>query len=272
MPPADRIENIDEYVALFEACGGTDVPYLRLHFPRYIATQRRFLAKWPRRAGAALLDVGAHWLHQSLLYALSGFEVTALDVPTTFQNPHVSALADQHSIRLVAEPSPDSAQALSALPDDSFDVVLFTEIIEHITFNPVAMWREIHRVMKPGAHLVVTTPNYYALRGRAWHWLRFLRGRGSGVDVDNLLEQPSFAHHWKEYSLVELQHYFARLSPDFRQIAATHLGKYERSGQHWLIDGCARFVEKILPPLRPNIYMQLELRNKDNKIVVTPHW
>lgn len=48
-------------------------------------------------------------------------------------------------------------------PDESFDVVLSTEVIEHVRAPAVAV-RELGRVLRPGGTLVVTTPN------RAWHW------------------------------------------------------------------------------------------------------
>ena len=165
---------IQEYERLFVAQGGTDLPYLRHHFPRYVETKRRFLTNWDRNRGDRLLDVGAHWLHQALLYAVDGFEVTALDMPVTFEIETVRGLAQAHGIELLPNSNLEQPDALAQIEDNRFDVVLFTEIIEHITFNPVAMWREIYRVMKPGARIIITTPNYYAWRGRTWHWGRFL--------------------------------------------------------------------------------------------------
>jgi SAM-dependent methyltransferase len=44
-------------------------------------------------------------------------------------------------------------------PAGSFDLVLFCEIIEHLLMDPVAVLRQIHRVLKPGGILVLTTPN-----------------------------------------------------------------------------------------------------------------
>jgi SAM-dependent methyltransferase len=41
----------------------------------------------------------------------------------------------------------------------SFDVVLFCEILEHLLMNPLAALRQIHRVLKPGGVLILTTPN-----------------------------------------------------------------------------------------------------------------
>ncbi len=43
--------------------------------------------------------------------------------------------------------------------DDTFDVVLFCEMLEHLLMNPVATLRQIHRVLKPSGVLVLTTPN-----------------------------------------------------------------------------------------------------------------
>jgi len=43
--------------------------------------------------------------------------------------------------------------------DAEFDVVLFCEIIEHLLMDPVAVLKEIKRVLKPKGILVLTTPN-----------------------------------------------------------------------------------------------------------------
>jgi SAM-dependent methyltransferase len=43
--------------------------------------------------------------------------------------------------------------------DHSFDVVTCLEVLEHLALDPMAMMCEIHRVLRPGGTLVLTTPN-----------------------------------------------------------------------------------------------------------------
>ena len=49
-------------------------------------------------------------------------------------------------------------------PDHSFDVVLNCEILEHVTLDPTHFLCECHRVLRPGGHLLLTTPNVLALQ------------------------------------------------------------------------------------------------------------
>ena len=264
--------NIDQFVEMFAAHGGTDESYLRDHFPRFLATRQLLLAHCDPMRNRSVLDVGAHWLHQALLYALDGFDVTALDLPLTLDLSQVRALADAHAIRLLPNADLERPTALASIDDDTFDIVLITEIIEHLAFNPVAMWREIHRVTKPGGRIVVTTPNYYALRSRLRQGLRTARLLGGGLAVEQILSLKTLGHHWKEYSRRELLAYFRMLSPDFRCVNFSYTREYlpavlNRPGGRF-----ALCLERALPPLRPDLYLEVELARKEKGIVVEPHW
>ncbi|HYN41009.1 MAG TPA: class I SAM-dependent methyltransferase, partial [Thermoanaerobaculia bacterium] len=43
-------------------------------------------------------------------------------------------------------------------PAGSFDVVFFCETLEHLVVNPLRVFREIRRILRPGGHLVLTLP------------------------------------------------------------------------------------------------------------------
>ncbi|MEO8099313.1 MAG: methyltransferase domain-containing protein [Acidobacteriota bacterium] len=51
--------------------------------------------------------------------------------------------------------------------DESFSTVLCCELIEHLPTDPMHMMGEINRILRPGGHLVLTTPNVASLRAVA---------------------------------------------------------------------------------------------------------
>jgi glycosyltransferase involved in cell wall biosynthesis/SAM-dependent methyltransferase len=58
--------------------------------------------------------------------------------------------------------------------DGTFDTVLCCELLEHLFNDPMHMMGELNRILKPGGHLVLTTPNITNLRALhavllAWH-------------------------------------------------------------------------------------------------------
>jgi glycosyltransferase involved in cell wall biosynthesis/SAM-dependent methyltransferase len=95
-------------------------------------------------------------------------------------------------------------------PDGHFATVLCCELVEHLTADPMHMMSEISRILRPGGHLVMTTPNIGSLRAIAailsgYHpgfFPAYIRPRAEG-------EEPE-ARHNREYTpreIVLLFHY-----------------------------------------------------------------
>lgn len=255
-----------EYLALFQKYGGTDQDYLCAHYSRFCQTQKLFYEHWSLQQGHRLLDIGAHWLHQALLYALDGFKVTAADFPITFQYESVKHLAQEYAIELIAYQDLSHPKELNQLAENSFDVILFTEIIEHITFNPVEMWKELYRILSPQGRIIITTPNYYYYQGRAWDMKRFWSRKGGGLPVHEILNINTYGHHWKEFSAREIKDYFHLLSPDFRVNRLMYIDFYETP----------RFPKILKDRLgvlfKHNIYAEIELVTKEKGMVIHPSW
>lgn len=139
-----------------------DDPESPLGHPWYEAVSRE-LRHYP---AGRVLEVGcgrggfANWLARQK----PEFEITALDFSSS-----AIAIAKESA---AAKNSPVTFMVgdAEALPfaDDSFDVVVSCECMEHVP-HPPQMARELARVLKPGGRFCLTTPSY--LNGVLLAWL-----------------------------------------------------------------------------------------------------
>jgi SAM-dependent methyltransferase len=81
--------------------------------------------------------------------------------------------------------------------DASFDYLLFCEVLEHLTGDPMRALLELKRVLKPDGTLILTTPNAVRLE----NMVAFIEGR-------NIYDQYSaygpYGRHNREYTRTEL--------------------------------------------------------------------
>lgn len=83
-------------------------------------------------------------------------------------------------------------------PAGAFDVVYFCETLEHLVVNPLRVFRELRRILRPGGHLVVTLPNAVRLTNVA----AMLAGR----NFFDLYQEGNGVHgrHNREFTLAEV--------------------------------------------------------------------
>ena len=97
-----------------------------------------------------ILDVGCS--DGTLGASLSGIGVEVVGIE------HDSALAARARKRLSEVFQGDATEALRSLSDESFDLVLCADILEHLP-DPWATMREVRRVLTSGGACVVSLPN-----------------------------------------------------------------------------------------------------------------
>jgi ubiquinone/menaquinone biosynthesis C-methylase UbiE len=142
--------------------------------------------------GRKVLEVGCRSGNLTQHY-VSGNQVTGVDIDRAALKLFEERLACKgHWIDVDEEPLP--------FPDKAFDVVVFSEVMEHVRFPQKALG-EIRRVLKLDGRLVGSVPNAFRLRNR----LRFLVGN----------QYESDHSHLRQYSFSILRR---ELEPHFREV------------------------------------------------------
>jgi 2-polyprenyl-3-methyl-5-hydroxy-6-metoxy-1,4-benzoquinol methylase len=103
--------------------------------------------------------------------------------------------------------------------DQTFDAIFSTEGIEHLE-NQFAFLREVHRVLKPGGTLLLTTPNITTLRSR----MRFFASGFFGRDSRPMNESARHPlHHIGLLTFPELRYALHTSGFQLATISHTHI-------------------------------------------------
>lgn len=147
--------------------------------------------------------------------------------------PFVSDLCDEYvAVDAVAYPglpayvrfvAADLGRLPTGLPDASADVVVAAEVIEHLE-HPRAFMRELVRLAKPGAWLVVTTPNQASLLSAL------------GLLVKQrfpAFSDANYPAHLSALLPVDLTRMAAEVGLESVRIEWTQSGRIPGTGAHW---------------------------------------
>jgi 2-polyprenyl-3-methyl-5-hydroxy-6-metoxy-1,4-benzoquinol methylase len=138
-------------------------------YAHYFAAGMGFLAP-----NAAILDIGNAPGHVGIGFTLMGHRVQGLNLNANWRKTYPSAEwferfhvveADMETIGIPFE-------------NESFDAILFTEVLEHVGIkHPAQIVRDMLRVLKPGGIVIFSTPNvcnisnlYALLKGKSIFW------------------------------------------------------------------------------------------------------
>jgi SAM-dependent methyltransferase len=89
--------------------------------------------------------------------------------------------------------------------DDQFDLVVMSEVMEHLTDNPVNIMSEVYRVLKPNGFFLLTTPNVL----RTQNVISLIIGKNIYFSLDQLKNSSQktgtiYFRHNREYTLAEV--------------------------------------------------------------------
>ena len=143
--------------------GDTATP---LNVQKRLALIRRFLPPHPARFIDSGCGAGAYVQHLIEEFGLDAFgiEFAPDKVSLAHRNPNLQTRIREGDLQKMP------------YNDASFDIALLNEVLEHVPDEHAAI-REIHRILKPGARLIVFSPNRFfpfethgvTLRGFDWN-------------------------------------------------------------------------------------------------------
>jgi 2-polyprenyl-3-methyl-5-hydroxy-6-metoxy-1,4-benzoquinol methylase len=122
----------------------------KLRYEQYFAIALGLPAK------ARILEIGSAPGHVSVGLSLMGFPITCVNLNELYRSTYPS----KEWFERLSVIEHNFEKAPLPFEDHSFDVVFFTEVIEHVAVKPVIdVLRDIRRICRPGATLVLSTPN-----------------------------------------------------------------------------------------------------------------
>jgi 2-polyprenyl-6-hydroxyphenyl methylase/3-demethylubiquinone-9 3-methyltransferase len=191
---------------------GDELHYFNQHIDRYKIMCEKFSNN--SYSQSLVLDIGSHFLHQSMLISLLGYKVIAIDVSYFADIEKIKERAIKYKIELFSINSLEKGFE-NKIPLSTIDIILFTEILEHITFNPSIFWLDVKNVLKTNGLIYISTPNSMRLLNIISTFKNLVLFRSIGLDYKSILNSITYGHHWKEYSPREIRKYFQICLPNF---------------------------------------------------------
>jgi len=199
-PGPASMSDLDDYIAGLGQCEATthieldrdaEIAYMleeRFHFRQILRALTR------RESPARILDVGTTPFTLFLAEAYPGSEVHTVDRTDLLQARCAVHGVGHHVCDLDNDALP--------FADEFFDVVIFTEVLEHVFAPPSRVLGEMFRILRPGGSLVISVPNIAALHKR----IKLLFGL-TPLPPPDIQMQKDWVHghgHLHEYTRKEL--------------------------------------------------------------------
>lgn len=169
------------------------------------------------KPGEKVLEFSALPPILTVVLARSGFDVCGLDLkPERFQASIDAERLDIRKVDFETEPLP--------FADGEHDAVIFNEIFEHLRINPIFTLSEIHRVLKPGGVMLLSTPNLTSWKG--WYFFA-LKGRLAPDPYKEFAKLDRLGHmgHVRIYSVNEVARFLHMTG--FTTEAVIHRGEFQ---------------------------------------------
>lgn len=216
--------------------------YMATHRKRFLAIAEA-VARYRPSDTPRMLDVGPAVQTEMLRLLYPDATIDSLgwsgeDAPARDHERHIQYDLDHASM---ASTWPDS--------DQSYDLVILAEVIEHLNVRPVTLLDLLGGFLAPGGHLIIETPNAAALPKR----IRSALGRHPYGPAHNMSGEGvglrDFHGHFREYLLEEIV--------AIGQAAGLECIHTEYRNDYSYQHRAGRMMERIVPFLPERLHMHI---------------
>lgn len=242
------IHNIENVVDINLKNIATQIPRGRYYFRRHVVRYQKILKRLSGKGPLTILDIGVGYGFLAAAMKKAGHRVFALDF---FYGEMAEEVCRQFAIPLLM-----LNMEVHELPfqDESFDVVVLGEVIEHFTSDPVGSLEKARRVLKEDGMLIVTTPNSLSAVNRI---KRFL-GQGDRLTYQSpvMVSGNSYLYgHHRLFCMDELQELLEKAGYQVCDRQIIFPGKVSPGGVRGLLGAVVVRLICLLVPKLKNILL-----------------
>ena len=187
-----------------------------------------------------ILDYGSHTGIMGVLLLEAGYDVECCDLKEVIDKYEVNYKTNKIKYDFII--------SNDKLPyeNEQFDLVIFTEILEHLHESPINKLNDIKRIIKPGGYLLLTTPNVMNLENK----IKFFFNVNIYQDIYRYCYNPRYSLHYREYSKKDLK----KLLIDFLKFKKIKFKYFNYAGGRTLllkmIQKFSFMISSLIPSLR----------------------
>lgn len=184
------LKNEEDASSLVNFDKDKELAYMKEHRYRF----ERILNSIPSSsAPMRILDVGTTPFTAYLKAAYPHYEIYGLDRTNLMEERCKSKGIQFETCDLGSEPVP--------FDDDYFDLIIFSEVLEHILAPPSDVLKQLRRIMRKNGKLIISVPNIAGLDRRIW----LLFGVTPLGDPDRIMSHEWHGYgHLHEYTMKEI--------------------------------------------------------------------
>lgn len=187
--------------------------------------------------GKSFLELGSFRGYMMIAASLIGYKVSGVDLDKYVDE--IRELSEKYNfINLPL----DLEKNILPFSDDSFDVIIFSEVLEHLNFHPGQVFSEIARVLKKNGVIIITTPNLTRLN----NIVKLIFNQSINAELDKGFHEGT---HYREYTSKEIVYLMSQAG--LNNIETSFLNfKYPDLGFKVAISD---FISNILPKKKRDI-------------------